>query len=57
MSNKENLLSLPWGLLAKKRAGTATATELAELEAWFARHAPTSAAPAAAKLDVEAAQA
>jgi hypothetical protein len=57
MSHEENLLTLPWHLLAKKRAGTATLPELAELEAWFARHAPASVAPTAPTLDAEATQA
>lgn len=48
MAHEENLLSLPWHLLAKKRAGTATTAELAELTGWLARHAPTPAAPTAA---------
>jgi hypothetical protein len=43
MSHEQNLLSLPWHLLAKKRAGTATTTELAELADWLAQHAPVRA--------------
>lgn len=54
MHPEQNLLSLPWHLLAKKRAGTATAPELAELAAWFARHAPAPAAQATAALEAEA---
>lgn len=45
MRHEENLLSLPWHLLAKKRAGTATPVELAELASWLTRHAPRATAP------------
>ena len=47
MQHEQNLLSSPWHLLVKKRAGTATAPELAELAAWFVRHAPVPAATTA----------
>jgi hypothetical protein len=57
MPYEESLLSLPWHLLAKKRAGTATPPELAELEAWFARHAPAPTTSTTPPLDAEATEA